>query len=350
MGSTTTIYVGNYLEWTGSTTSMKKYYYANGQRVAMRQGSSTLYYLLTDHLGSTAITATSGGGISAEMRYFPWGGTRYTYGTTPTSFRYTGQREDGYINLYWYGSRWYDQALGRFIQPDTIVPESVQGVQAWDRYAYVSNSPIGIIDPTGHWGLSFNLSNFVNSVLNSVGVNSTNVVNGLNTASTILDVVGLVIDTAIATGDVVSAVNGAFTGGFASIPEAGAPSVVTVPAGAAVAMGAFELNPVTRGAMNAGNILASASTLLTAASDVIAGETNVALSLGDNGFSYASSIGRDTFTSGVSCLAGWFSPIGLISAPLAAIPVANDFGLLYTGPLSIVPQSIPIISIDIGME
>jgi RHS repeat-associated protein len=52
-------------------------------------------------------------------------------------------------NLYWYGSRWYDDALGRFIQADTDVPES-QGPQALDRYAYVNNSPINYTDPTGH--------------------------------------------------------------------------------------------------------------------------------------------------------------------------------------------------------
>ena len=47
----------------------------------------------------------------------------------------------------------------------------------------------------------------------------------------------------------------------------------------------------------------------------------------------------------------WLLTLGIrLGVALAAIPVANDFGLLYTGPLSIVPQSIPIISIDIGME
>jgi hypothetical protein len=35
-------------------------------------------------------------------------------------------------------------------QKVTDVPES-QGVQAWDRYAYVNNSPINHNDPTGHW-------------------------------------------------------------------------------------------------------------------------------------------------------------------------------------------------------
>ncbi len=64
MGGVTTYYVGNYYEWTGSTSSMIKYYYAGSQRVTMRQGSSTLYFLLGDHLGSTSIS----GGKVAELR------------------------------------------------------------------------------------------------------------------------------------------------------------------------------------------------------------------------------------------------------------------------------------------
>ena len=57
-GGTTTVYIGDYYEQTGST--IRKYYYAGGQRVAMRE-NSTVYYLLTDHLGSTAITVSSSG-------------------------------------------------------------------------------------------------------------------------------------------------------------------------------------------------------------------------------------------------------------------------------------------------
>jgi hypothetical protein len=66
VGSTTTIYVGNYHEKTGS--AIRKYYYFAGQRVAMRDGS-TVSYLVTDHLGSTSKTLTSSGGVFAELRY-----------------------------------------------------------------------------------------------------------------------------------------------------------------------------------------------------------------------------------------------------------------------------------------
>ena len=40
--------------------------------------------------------------------------------------------------------------LNRWISPDTDVPES-QGIQAFDRYAYVNNSPVVFVDPTGHY-------------------------------------------------------------------------------------------------------------------------------------------------------------------------------------------------------
>jgi RHS repeat-associated protein len=150
VGSTFTTYIGSHLEWEciDSTCAMKKYYSAAGQRVALRKGDGTLYFLLTDHLGSTAITATSSGGRYAELRYYPWGGTRYTYGTTPTSLRYTGQRE-AEVGLYYFGARFYDPQLGRFVAPDTIIPQQ-QGTQAFDRYAYANNSPTKYTDPSGH--------------------------------------------------------------------------------------------------------------------------------------------------------------------------------------------------------
>jgi hypothetical protein len=41
-----------------------------------------------------------------------------------------------------------DPVLGRFVQADSIVPAGVQGL---DRYAYVNNSPLNFVDPTGHF-------------------------------------------------------------------------------------------------------------------------------------------------------------------------------------------------------
>jgi len=137
--------VGNVYEVTGSTVT--KYYYAGSQRVAMRKGAS-LYFLLGDHLGSTSIITNGNGGLYSEMRYKPWGETRYSSGTTPTNYTYTGQYSNmGDFGLMFYNARWYDPSIGRFAQADSIIPGGVQGL---DRYAYTNNSPINYTDPSGH--------------------------------------------------------------------------------------------------------------------------------------------------------------------------------------------------------
>jgi hypothetical protein len=85
-----TIYVGSHYEVQGTTT--RKYYFAGTQRIAVRE-NSTLYFFLSDHLGSTAITVEEDGDFHGELRYSAWGETREDIGDTPTSRRFTGQAE-----------------------------------------------------------------------------------------------------------------------------------------------------------------------------------------------------------------------------------------------------------------
>ncbi|MBN2512699.1 MAG: RHS repeat-associated core domain-containing protein, partial [Sedimentisphaerales bacterium] len=66
-----------------------------------------------------------------------------------TDYQYTGQRKVD-LGIYYYQARFYDAALGRFTQPDEIVPVGVQGIQAFDRFAYANNNSVRYIDPTGH--------------------------------------------------------------------------------------------------------------------------------------------------------------------------------------------------------
>jgi len=141
----TTYYVGDYYEMSGGV--VKKYYSAGGKRVALRSGG-TLYWLLSDHLGSTAVTL-SGTMETGEVRYRAFGATRFTSGTTPTSVRFTGQWEEAALGLYFYNARWYDPALGHFLSPDTLVPEPENALD-YHRYAYVRFNPLKYTDPTGH--------------------------------------------------------------------------------------------------------------------------------------------------------------------------------------------------------
>jgi RHS repeat-associated protein len=130
----------------------------------MRQGGSTLNYLLTDHgyPADSLVRPPSRSTAAARPRWAncaslfprgkghcPYGETRYNSGSTPTSYRFTGQREDATIGLHFYNARYYDAALGRFVQADSIVPNPINP-QLFNRYSYAGNNPILYNDPDGH--------------------------------------------------------------------------------------------------------------------------------------------------------------------------------------------------------
>ena len=112
--------------------------------------NGTLTFMLSDHLGSTSLTTDSAGNVISELRYTAWGEVRYQAGTTSTSYTYTGQYNNtADFGLMYYNARWYDSQLGRFTQPDTIIPgENIS--QSWDRFAYVGNNPVKNTDPDVH--------------------------------------------------------------------------------------------------------------------------------------------------------------------------------------------------------
>ena len=146
-GGTTTYYIGNWFEVTQSGV-VTKYYYFGGKRVAMRQGS-TVTYLHGDHLGSTSVASNASGALVSRQTYFPYGAPRTSDGSLPTDYTYTGQKFDSASNLMYYNARYYDAALGRFVQPDTIIPRPYDP-QMLNRYAYARNNPLKYIDPSGH--------------------------------------------------------------------------------------------------------------------------------------------------------------------------------------------------------
>ena len=49
----------------------------------------------------------------------------------------------------YYKARFYDPSIGRFLNPDTIIPDE-WNLQAYNRYSYVVGNPITYVDPTGH--------------------------------------------------------------------------------------------------------------------------------------------------------------------------------------------------------
>jgi RHS repeat-associated protein len=109
------------------------------------------YYYHTDSLGSSNVLTDRSGNVVQHYEYATFGQTSFTDNNSafPVSNRYTGQIADDETGLYYYGGRYYDPGLGRFIQPDPDVPDPTDS-QSLNRYSYCRNNPLNATDPTGY--------------------------------------------------------------------------------------------------------------------------------------------------------------------------------------------------------
>ena len=108
---------------------------------------------------------------------------------TPTTWRFTGPREDATIGLYYFNARHYDPLLGRFVQADSVIP-NVGSSQSLNRYAYVNGNPLKYTDPSGHWLESAIDIAFIIYDIHDIATNGLSLESG---AALALDVGGLIL-------------------------------------------------------------------------------------------------------------------------------------------------------------
>ena len=127
---------------TGQSAS---YIYGPTGRVAKNIDELTDYYH-TDHLGSTRLITDESGSIVTEVKYEPFGDSTLT--GKEDNHLYTGKEKDS-TGLYYYGARYYDPQIGRFISRDPRFGR-LGNPQTLNRYVYVLNNPLKYRDSTGH--------------------------------------------------------------------------------------------------------------------------------------------------------------------------------------------------------
>jgi RHS repeat-associated protein len=117
-----------------------------------------------NHINSSSVITDSAGSEVSRYVYLPFGelAKQNSCGVDTVTAKFTGKELDEETNLYYYGARYYDPAIGRFLSPDTVLP-SLTDAQLLNRYSYVRNNPIVYVDPTGH------MPDFIGDVLNAVG-------------------------------------------------------------------------------------------------------------------------------------------------------------------------------------
>ncbi len=131
--------------------AVTKYYFANGERIAERVGGNlpgNVFYYHSDHLGSSNIVSNSAGTEVKATQFYPYGSTRSETGSKTLEQKYNGKDFDMATGLYNYGARYYNPAAMHFVSADDVVADP-SNPQSFNRYSYVLNNPIRLVDPTG---------------------------------------------------------------------------------------------------------------------------------------------------------------------------------------------------------
>jgi len=153
---TTTRFLGSLFDSTTSTTNPTpkdvRYIFLGGSRVASINSSTLLYYH-DDHLGGTNVLTDSVGTLKEIIEYEPFGSEsrhdKLGNSDEVAWYYFTGKKKDDETGLLFFGARYYDPSIGRFITADSIV-QAPSNPQTLNRYSYTSNNPINRIDPDGH--------------------------------------------------------------------------------------------------------------------------------------------------------------------------------------------------------
>jgi len=162
----TTWYYSSCEKETDATTgAVKRTFYISGLDglcaiYVINNGTPTLYYVHTDHLGSImALRNATTGTIDSDKRYSydAWGRRRNPSNYSYTGFSvgltnrgFTGHEHLDNVNLINMNGRMYDPLLGRMLSPDNNVqlPDFSQNL---NRYSYALNNPLVYTDPDGEF-------------------------------------------------------------------------------------------------------------------------------------------------------------------------------------------------------
>jgi RHS repeat-associated protein len=148
--------IAEYTVSSGTPTLAREYLYAGGLKVATVDTATT--YHLRDHL-SVRVNTNSSGAIIGEQGHYPFGDIWYPLNTTTKEMFTTYERDPetgtgatGTGNDYAM-ARYNVTRLGRFSSIDPV-GATADNPQTLNRYAYVTNDPINLADPTGQDAVS----------------------------------------------------------------------------------------------------------------------------------------------------------------------------------------------------
>ena len=136
------------LEQVGSGTKIAKRLRTGEGYIDLATGATARRYYVRDHLGSVRAVVNDGGTSLETDDYYPLGGPLPTgSNTTLQPEKYQGKEWNptASFNVYDFGARLYDPALGRWLTQDPLAEKHF----AHSPYLFCAGNPMRFVDPRG---------------------------------------------------------------------------------------------------------------------------------------------------------------------------------------------------------
>ncbi len=117
--------------------------------VSPAQAAVTVTYYHTDALGSVVAASDESDSLLWTESYRPYGERQENFVSTDEhALFFTGKPHDDDTGLSYFGARYYNPSIGRFMGVD---PAGFQdsNIHSFNKYAYANNNPYKYVDPDG---------------------------------------------------------------------------------------------------------------------------------------------------------------------------------------------------------
>ncbi len=158
--------LAEYPQQTAASAPQKEFGYRSGQLLVTGQtysGNANVQWLVADQLNTPRMIVDKTGSLASVSRhdYLPFGeelfadtgGRTIAQGYTAADGvrqKFTSNERDTETGVDYFVARYYSSGQGRFTSVDPLLASGRMGnPQTWNRYAYVVNSPLTLVDPDG---------------------------------------------------------------------------------------------------------------------------------------------------------------------------------------------------------